>query len=187
MSQTLASRIRRLAAGKTAPFVVAIDGHSGTGKSTLADALAEDLGAAVLHGDDFFSGGVELRYDPPEVLAAECIDWKKQLHALQALRAGSPAAYFPFDWAAFDGQLRSVPVMIEPKPFVLAEGVYSARPELQRHVDFRILLRLPEEERLRRLTAREGHLGAWERQWQKAEDWYFANVSPPAAFDVVIG
>jgi uridine kinase len=36
------------------PWVVALDGPSAAGTSTLADVLADRLGAAVLRGDDFY-------------------------------------------------------------------------------------------------------------------------------------
>lgn len=58
-SLDLAVSIRTLAAQVDAdrPFVVAIDGRSGVGKSTFARDLAERLGAALVEGDDFFAGG----------------------------------------------------------------------------------------------------------------------------------
>jgi hypothetical protein len=64
--------------------------------------------------------------------------------------------------------------------------VYAARPELADLIDMRVLLRVPDAVRMERLLAREGSLGPWERQWHAAEEWYFANVAPPEAFDVVI-
>jgi uridine kinase len=36
-------------------LVVAIDGRSGSGKSTVADALAQAIGAVVVPCDDFFA------------------------------------------------------------------------------------------------------------------------------------
>ena len=40
---------------RSGPLVVALDGRSGTGKSTLAAALALEADACLVHGDDFYS------------------------------------------------------------------------------------------------------------------------------------
>ena len=183
----LASRLRALAAGQNRPFVAAVDGRSGTGKSTLAAALADELSAALVDGDDFFAGGVGLRDDPAPALARDCIDWRRQADVLRKLIAGRPASYHPFDWNAFDGRLSVQMVTIAPRPFIVVEGVYAARPEFGDLIDHHVLLRVAEDERMRRLLKREGRITAWERQWHRAEDWYFANVATPQMFDSVIG
>ncbi|WP_166509983.1 hypothetical protein, partial [Escherichia coli] len=53
-------------------------------------------------------------------------------------------------------------------------------------VDIRLLLQVSEATRLERLLAREGSIGAWERQWHEAEEWYFAHLAPPQSFDVIL-
>jgi hypothetical protein len=49
------------------------------------------------------------------------------------------------------------------------------------------LLQVSEATRVTRLLAREGSIGAWERQWHEAEQWYFTRVMPPHRFDVLLG
>ncbi len=61
----LAALIVARTAGLTRPFVLALDGRSGAGKSALAQALAEKFDAAVVEGDDFYAGGIKLRDDKP--------------------------------------------------------------------------------------------------------------------------
>jgi len=168
------------------PCVVALDGRSGAGKSTLAARLAAALGACVLDGDGFFAGGVAVRGDAPRDRVRDCIDWNRQRPVLEALRAGRTARYRAFDWEAFDGRLDVEPTIVEPRPFVLFEGAYAARPELADLLDLRLLLRVSEETRVARLRARDGGIGAWERQWHEAEEWYFAHVAPPQDFDVIV-
>lgn len=172
--------------GLVRPFIAALDGRSGAGKSTLARALAEKLDVAVIEGDDFYAGGTELRSDNPESRAAACIDWTRQRPVLEALAAGREASWRAFDWDAFDGRLRDEPTRIGPRPIVILEGVYAARPELADLLDLRFALLAPDDVRLARLAAREGAIGPWERQWHEAEDFYFKSVMPPDAFDVAI-
>ncbi|WP_373355910.1 uridine kinase [Pseudoroseicyclus sp. CXY001] len=178
---TLVDRLRAL----PRPLRIAVDGRSGVGKSTFAGLLAADLGARLVEGDAFYAGGTEQRADPPEALAAACIDWRRQQAVLEALSAGRAASFRPFDWAAFDGS-SGPEVLLPPAEVILLEGVYSARPELADLIDVAILLTSPEELRMARLLAREGEISPWERQWHRAEDWYFAHQAPPERFDVVV-
>jgi uridine kinase len=174
----LASAILERARPLSRPCIVALDGRSGVGKSTLARALAASLGATVLDGDGFFAGGVSVRGNTPAERARDCIDWRRQRPVLESLRTGHGASYFAFDWTAFDGRLEREPTRVEPRPIVIFEGVYSGRPELADLIDMRVLLRVSEATRVQRLLAREGSIGPWERQWHEAEDWYFENVAP---------
>ena len=178
--------ILELARGLARPCVVALDGRSGAGKSTLAADIAGALDACVLDSDAFFAGGVAVRSDAPEDRVRACIDWKKQRPVLETLRSGREASYLAFDWDAFDGRLNTEPTFVEPRPIVLFEGVYTARPELADLIDLRVLLRVSETTRIARLLAREGSIGAWERQWHEAEEWYFTHLAPPEAFEVIL-
>lgn len=182
----LIATIRARAEGATVPFIVALDGPSGAGKSTLARAIAPEFRASRVEGDDFYSGGTELVPRPPSHLADVCIDWRKLRAVLETLKLGREVRFAPFDWAAFDGSLAEEPRVIEARPVVLLEGVYAARPEFGDLVDLRVLVETPAYERERRLVAREGRIGDWERQWHRAEDWYFEHRMPRDAFDLVV-
>ena len=167
-------------------MIVAIDGRSGVGKSTLAGELAQLLGATVIDGDDFFAGGVTLRSDDPQQRAADCIDWRRLRPVLEALRKGQPASWHAFDWEAFDGSLEQTSTVARSSRFVVLEGVYSGRPELADLVDLRIVVRMPEARRMRQLVEREGTLGPWELQWHEAEEHYFSHTMPAERFDLII-
>lgn len=177
---------RERASNTASAYVIAIDGRSGVGKSTFAERLAAELDARLVDGDAFFDGGVELRKDTPADRAHACIDWRRQTSVLQALRAGRHAHYFAFDWNTFDGRRETHPTILAPAPFVVLEGVYSARPELRDLVDLRVLLVVSEATRRARLLAREGSVGPWEEQWHEAEEWYFAHAARPSCFDIIL-
>ncbi len=75
---------------------------------------------------------------------------------------------------------------MEPRPVVILEGVYAARPELADLLDLRVSLVAPDDVRLARLTERERTIGRWERQRHEAEDFYFKDIMPTASFDIVL-
>ncbi len=96
------------------PFVVAIDGRSGVGKSTIARFLRDRLNAASIAGDDFFAGETRARSDIAMVLADICIDRARLRAVLENLRSKRRATYFPFDWDTFDGTLAKQATVVEP-------------------------------------------------------------------------
>lgn len=177
---------QRLSVGAV-PLLVAIDGRSGVGKSTLAAELAARRGAAVVSGDDFFAGGADEEWmrRSPEERAERCIDWRLRDEALAPLLTGRPAVWLPFYAAETDASR----VTVAPEPVIVLDGVYSGRPELADLVDIALLIVMGDDSaRRRRLIAREGEpfMAAWRPLWDAAEDHYFSKIAPPARFDLVI-
>lgn len=170
--------------------MVALDGASGAGKSTLAAALAATGGTVVVDGDDFYAGGTAEKWDAMSAAekAAHCIDWRRQVPVLAALRQGESASWHPYDWNVGDGRLLTRAVTCDPARLVVLDGVYSARPELSDLFDLRVLLDAPPKLRRSRLVEREGahFLSEWHERWAEAERHYFSRIMPPEAFDLVI-
>jgi uridine kinase len=189
--EDLVAAIRGRLQGLHVPLVVALDGRSGTGKSTLAARLAARVGAAVVPGDDFYAGGNDAAWArlAPAARADRCIDWRRlRIEALEPLRAGQPAVWHPFDFATGTGLATRTEVRT-PAPVIVLDGVYSARPELRDMVDLAVLVALTDDGlRRRRLVAREGetYMATWHARWDAAEDHYFKHVCPPASFDLVV-
>lgn len=187
IASSLSAEIRHRSSAGSPPFLVAIDGKSGVGKSSVAKLLCRDLDAALVCGDDFYAGGTEIRHDSPEDLAAVCIDRSRLLSVLRDLKSGRAARFHPFDWDAFDGRVSKRQETISPRRLLVLEGVYANHPDFRPLIDCSVLLRISEAERQERLLKREGTITDWERQWHRAEDWYFDNLAPAEAFDIVLG
>jgi len=170
------------------PLVIALDGPSAAGTSTLAAKLGPRLAASVVEGDDFYR-------DIPEVQrwaltaaqgAEEYFDWRRLRHeVLEPLRAGRPAQYHPFSWLPAGG-LDDRMVTVDPTPIIVLEGVYTGRPQLRDLVDLAVLVETPAQERQRRLMVRGDGYDAWWPRWGAAEDHYFTAISPRQSFDLVI-
>jgi uridine kinase len=178
-------------------LVVAIDGRSGSGKSTVAEALAQAIGAVIVPCDDFFAASVtnaEWDRRTPEQRAADAIDWRRlKREAIEPLRTGRPARWYAFDFLAGprgDGTypVQGTPTELAAKPVVLLDGAYSARPELADVLDLSVLVEAAATTREARLAAREApdFLRQWHARWDPAEEYYFRHVRPPSAFDVVL-
>jgi para-aminobenzoate synthetase len=179
------------------PIVVALDGPSGSGKSSLARELATRTRATVIPTDDFFAAELTAAdWDARSAAerARDALDWRRlRQSALEPLRNGQPALWYPFDFSAGerpDGSysMSTTTVRREPAPVVIVEGAYSTRPELADLIDLAVLVDAPAAIRHERLATREdpAFLEAWHRRWDDAEAFYFSRVRPASSFDFVI-
>lgn len=139
-------------------LVVAIDGYGGSGKTTLADAVAELVAARVIRMDD------RLRARP-----------------LAGGLAGLAAYY---DWAALHEEVASALATEPPLAPLLVEGVSSSGPALADLVTHAVFVSTAQARRLARLHERiSGE--EWDERWLAAERAYFA-TRPPDGFDLVV-
>ncbi|MEE4542845.1 hypothetical protein V2S66_12795 [Streptomyces sp. V4-01] len=142
--------------------LVAVDGHAGSGKTTLAARLAAALdGAPVVHTDDLAT------HEQP-------FGWTRRLsgQVLDPLRAGRAARHEVYDWTAhaFRGE-REIPAA----PVVLLEGVGAGRAELRPLLALVLWLEVGPATARERGLRRDGPLLApfW-TGWSRAEDAHFA-------------
>ncbi|GAB4098323.1 chorismate-binding protein [Sinomonas halotolerans] len=161
------------------PAVIAVDGRSGAGKTSLAVELAAALRAhrnvALLHLEDVYPGW--------DGLAAGIDACAARL--LGPLRRGETARWRPWDWAAgAEGPERES----EPADVVILEGVGAGAAPLREFSDAVVWVEAPAAERKRRALARDGETYApfWE-QWAAQEDAWLAADDVPAAADVTVG
>jgi uridine kinase len=189
--------IRQLMTRHKRPVLIAIDGASGSGKSTFALWLADKFDAAVIQSDDFFAAGIsnaEWDARTPEERAIDAIDWQRvRVEALEPLLEGKSAKWHAFDFAGGvhpDGTyaMRSDFIEREPAPVIVLEGAYSTGGALTDLIDLTVLVDAPSEVRHDRVQAREerGFLAAWHARWDAAERVYFTQKRPRSSFDLVV-
>lgn len=184
--------ISRLLKGKN-PVLVALDGRSGAGKSTIAQEIASRVEASIVVSDDFYSGGND---DAWSGLSAsekveKVIDWQgMRAQVLEPLLANKPASWHPLDFQPEIGCIgwKEEKVTLQPAPVILVDGVYSARPELSDLVDLAVLVEADDAVRRKRLVLREGQgfMQRWHRLWDSAEEYYFAQICPRSSFDLIV-
>ncbi|MEN9389343.1 MAG: hypothetical protein RLY61_427 [Candidatus Parcubacteria bacterium] len=185
------SKIIELIKNSAKPRLVALDGRSGTGKTTIAKHIASRLDGVVILADNFWIGGPDEEWDlrTPQEKSEQAIDWKRiRMDVLEPLLAGKPASWHPFNWKAGEG-LDEEPIEAQPTKLVILDGAYSSRPELQDIIDLSVLVEVPDDNNRRgRLINREGkeYMDDWHKRWDPAEDYYFSKVRPKSSFDMII-
>ncbi|MFD1213660.1 uridine kinase, partial [Arthrobacter sp. GCM10027362] len=148
------------------PFVIAVDGRSGAGKTTLAVELAALLRAhrsvSLFHLEDIYPGWGGLA------------DGQRRYRetVLKPLAAGRPAAWTSWDWQqGADGSARTT----EPAEVVLLEGVGAAHADARDFLDAVVWIEAGSAERRRRALARDGagYEPYWDL-WAAQEDAWLA-------------
>jgi uridine kinase len=183
----IADAVRNLPRAQSATTLITIDGPGGSGKTTLAAAVAELLdGATIVAGDDFYRPMPE--HERVQLSAEQgyhrYFDWERlRDHVLAPLRAGQTARYQSFDWGT--GQLGAWHE-IDPGTVVIVEGVYSARPELAPYYHLTTYVDTPREICLRRMRARGQDPEEWITRWRAAEDYYLQTTWPQTRVQLLV-
>jgi uridine kinase len=190
-------QILGLLARKGPPILIALDGGSGAGKSTIASVIAQELDAALIPLDDFFSANIaDSQWDEftVEEKLERVFDWNRlRQQAIEPLLNGMPARWYAFDFQSglrADGTygMETTPKERMPAQIILIDGAYSSSPQLADLVDVAVLVDVPMEERYARLASREDpdFLKTWHRRWDEVEAYYFEHVRPTSSFDIVV-
>ncbi len=174
------------------PIIVALDGRSGAGKSTVAQKLASELDAVVIKADDFYIGppdGDEKNWHKKsaEEKIDQVLDYQRlRLEVLQPLLGNKDAKYKPFNFELGHG-LSEKSINLSPSAVIIVDGVYSAE-KMKDVVDVSVLIEYPNKDRRKRLLSREGDdfISEWHSIWDEAEDYYFSSVRPRDTYDFIL-
>ncbi|MFK4728415.1 ATP-binding protein [Agromyces mediolanus] len=158
------------------PAIVAIDGPSGAGKTTLAEALASTWRAApvLVQLDRVYRGW--------EGLDAGATELRR--HLLPALRSGRPGRIQGWDWAA--SRVAPASPVLPGRPLIVEGcGAFAAVSGLSGVA--RILVEAPLGDRRTRALRRDGgaydpYWALWETQWRR----YLAKHRWEAVPDLVV-
>lgn len=169
------------------PLMVAIDGMSAAGKSTLAGRVVEELAdAELIQGDDFYRvmDDRERFALSPEDGYRQDFDWQRLRHeVLEPIREGKPARFQRYDWST--GKLGEW-AEARAAPVVILEGVYASRPELRVLFDLVVWVETSTATRASRQAERDD-TPEWVDRWDAAEHHYIDRFAPATLADLVVG
>jgi uridine kinase len=176
----LVNRIRAIRPSGAAAMV-AIDGWGCGGKTALAGALLDRLEPEVqyLGTDEFFAG-----FDVVEPGPVSHLRWSELTDAIHSLKLTGTASVRSFDW---DRLAVGPPVPLAGRAWIV-EGLYGLRPEFRDLYDLRIWVQGRLDNRLDRVTARDGahNIPFWEREWMPRERAYMAAERPWSIADIIV-
>jgi uridine kinase len=137
--------------------LVCVDGPAGSGKTTLAAALADRAGATVVHLDDLYPGWDGLDAVGEHVLGV-----------LAPLAEGRPGRYRRWDWTA---SARAEEHVVAPAPLLVLEGVAAGNLAWAAWCTVLVWVEADAATRLARGLARDGaglreHWARWSEQEQ---------------------
>ncbi|MBQ2271399.1 MAG: hypothetical protein II335_06370, partial [Firmicutes bacterium] len=166
-------------------FVVAIEGGSASGKTTLSQILSQVYDCTVFHMDDYF---LRPEQRTPQRFAEPGgnVDRERFLEeVLEPLSRGEIVRYRRFDCSTFT---LKEPVEVEPKQLVIVEGAYSMHPELAGYYDFAVFLDVSPELQRDRIVKRNGPEMAkrFHNEWIPMEQLYFKGLNIKEQCDLVL-
>jgi len=180
----LAARVVEWTAARPAPAVVAVDGPSGAGKTSLAETLVAVLAGAgrdavAVHLDDLYPGWDGLDAVVPIVVR----------HVLEPLASPGPVAVPTWDWRRDrPGRSRALPELGPPRPgVVLVDGAGAGARACAPYLAGLVWLEAPAPLRRARALDRDGDAYAphWDR-WAAQERGHFAAEGTRERADLVL-
>ncbi len=177
-------RIDRLMAEQER-VLVAIDGGSASGKTTLGELLQSVYACPVFHMDDFF---LRPEQRTPERFSEPGgnVDRERFLsEVLLPLREGKAGDYRRFDCKTFT---IAPPRRIEPGRLNIIEGAYAMHPDLAPYYDLTVFLAVSAEKQRERILKRNAPAQAelFFNRWIPFEQRYFAALNVPERCDLTI-
>lgn len=161
---------------------IAIDGHGGSGKSMLAEILAKQLNAEIIHTDDFAG------WDNPENWWPLVIE-----RVFEPIKNSTTTLNYPRSkwWETHNPE----PVVNQPvTDIMILEGVSALRKEFRPYISLSIFVDTPLDTCLRRGFERDkGQDGKsddeikrmWQ-DWYEKEEVYMARDNPKEFADLVL-
>ncbi len=165
--------------------IIAIDGGSASGKTTLSKLLAKAYDATVFHIDDFFLTP-EMRTKERLCQVGGNFDRERFLsEVLIPLSNGDNVIYRSFDCSF---QAFKAPALITPKSLVIIEGAYSMHPELMKYYDFSVFLNIDKEKQRDRILKRNlpPLANRFFDTWIPLENIYFEKTDIKNRCDLII-
>lgn len=166
----------------TNPCLIGIEGCGGSGKTTLAQALAGTLAYAyVVSIDDFI---VKEKLAEPSWDLGAFDRGRLERQVLRPARNGEPIAFQRLDWAT---NTLCSPIPVPAVSYLIVEGISAYHPVIERYYDFKIWVDTPLATAQARGHARDGgseNAAYWDL-WAQNDLAYQQQYHPEARADFI--
>ncbi len=144
-----------------ASIVLGIAGGTASGKSTVAQAVADRLGerCLLLSHDRYYKPLPEEHHGAPDRWNFDhprALDTERMVADLDALRAGRSARLPVYDFTRHARLPEEEHDLVDPRPVIVVEGILVlAEPELRERFDHAVFVHAPDDLRLLRRIQRD--------------------------------
>lgn len=159
--------------------IIAIDGPSGTGKTTFSEQIVKEFDCEVFHMDDFFLTEAE-KTEERLAIPGGNVAWERfEESVLKKLPEGKPFTYDKYNCKT--GEFYSSKI-VHPKKLYIVEGVYSHHPELVKYYDYKIFFDVTKKTQKERIKKRNSDKMYFRfiNEWIPLEDKYFESCNTRA-------
>jgi len=154
--------------------LICIDGPAGSGKTTLAAAIAERTGAPVVNTDELMQG-----WGGFDTVTSQLTT------LVTALAENRTGEYHRYLWG--QGRFDDAVTSVAPGPWLVVEGVGSAEPAIAAHITALVWVEVDDDLRLARGLHRDGvHMEPEWREFMPAEREIFARDRTFERADVLV-
>ncbi len=164
--------------------LIAIDGQSGSGKSTIAKKLADEFDGLLIHMDDYFL--------PPQMKTPKRLSQSGGNVHFERLK---DELFTNLDkekislrkYNCMTNELENLEEY-ENRKLIIIEGVYSLHKELREAYHLKILLKVSKDTQLSRIENRSGEkmLKRFITEWIPLENHYFTTEKIEEIADLII-
>ena len=166
-------------------IVIAVEGSSASGKTTLAKELKKHYNCNVIPMDDFFLRPEQRTKERLEEPGGNVDRERFYEEVVTPLVRGEIVEYRPFDCCTFT--LKNA-VKMYPNRLTIIEGAYSTHPELGKYYDLSVFLDVDSDLQKERILKRNGQEKAeiFFYVWIPMEHKYFEMMSVKERCDLVL-
>ncbi|MBO5870401.1 MAG: (d)CMP kinase [Clostridia bacterium] len=167
------------------PLIIAFDGRSASGKSSLSERLTEELNMPVIHTDDFYrpknnKGELEISEFDGNF---DIVRFKREV--VEQLKNKTAFKYGIFDCKF--GRIEKYNE-IDVSNCCIIEGAYSLNPNLGVYADIKVFFDVDEETQKQRILRRNGEkqLENFKKIWLPAEERYLEHYQIKKSCDIIV-
>ena len=173
---------RRLASGNV---IVAIEGGSASGKTTLSEILTALYDCNIFHTDNFFLRPEQRTPERFSEIGGNLDRERFYEEVTEPLAKNEAVCYRPFDCSL---QALGEPIAVSPSRLTIVEGVYSTHSYFGKYYDFSVFLDIEPELQKKRIEKRNSPALArrFFGEWIPLENIYFEKTEIKSRADLII-